>query len=644
MDLLAEADFQAPYTSMRSLSKRPNRSMLVEAQYTSAHTSQTLAQPLRYKKIEFVRALTVYDPSRDLQDTLLKLKSKDALSEDMRRLNVDTQIASPEQTEDSTDGELQESTVVDESKLLQQIDCVSDGLLDLITDGYVQSPEKSSEAIDDQDENYSEAIDAGQIEHDVDSGSYLNDDYPSDSPAESNDSETSILLHDLHDAATQTKSIDDLESDLDSLHSSDMEDLFEIDESGDADVLAKLKIQNVPVLSLLHEKRYAPKPKPHKSHLEPIPLEHEPYLAVGGVVLRTTVDKLGNTTAIMPRKKVSYSELPEIQSDESTDDENAFEDYKSQIFAAMDYEDDLDDEMNSAYISSGCEGPDIDDYISSEDGLGETNLNSDEEGLEEILHFARQQQQNRNSFEFPQTQTLRKKGSGRKQRLELGSELELELRESLMEQFQYQKQSRKDKKAKKKQKAIELANTQHDLKVKYEYSMHIQDMKQELELLLHDASRESVSFPPLDGHGNKTVSKLAGHYNMKCSKCGGNGLKMFMKISKTKKTFRYIPAYDQIGYIMRQRPIFKRTDVAPRTKEEQIQSGDLKSRGPKSNAFVKEGDIVGGKAPEIDVNNIGRQLLEKLGWLRGEGLGAHGNKGISEPLTATVKRSKLGLK
>ena len=53
---------------------------------------------------------------------------------------------------------------------------------------------------------------------------------------------------------------------------------------------------------------------------------------------------------------------------------------------------------------------------------------------------------------------------------------------------------------------------------------------------------------------------------------------------------------------------------------------------------------MGEKAPEIDVNNIGRQLLERMGWSKGQGLGAHDNKGISEPVVAKVKKSKLGLK
>lgn len=36
-------------------------------------------------------------------------------------------------------------------------------------------------------------------------------------------------------------------------------------------------------------------------------------------------------------------------------------------------------------------------------------------------------------------------------------------------------------------------------------------------------------------------------------------------------------------------------------------------------------------------------MLEKLGWIQGQGLGVDGNKGINEPILAKVKTSKLVL-
>ena len=37
-------------------------------------------------------------------------------------------------------------------------------------------------------------------------------------------------------------------------------------------------------------------------------------------------------------------------------------------------------------------------------------------------------------------------------------------------------------------------------------------------------------------------------------------------------------------------------------------------------------------------------MLEKLGWKSGEGLGIQGNKGISEPIFAKIKKNRSGLR
>lgn len=58
---------------------------------------------------------------------------------------------------------------------------------------------------------------------------------------------------------------------------------------------------------------------------------------------------------------------------------------------------------------------------------------------------------------------------------------------------------------------------------------------------------------------------------------------------------------------------------------------------------LRDGDLVGADAPEIAIANRGRQMLEKLGWLHGNGLGAVGKEGINLPLFATIKNSKHGL-
>lgn len=63
-----------------------------------------------------------------------------------------------------------------------------------------------------------------------------------------------------------------------------------------------------------------------------------------------------------------------------------------------------------------------------------------------------------------------------------------------------------------------------------------------------------------------------------------------------------------------------------------------------SNVRYKDGDVVGDKLPELGTENKGRAMLEKMGWTTGMALGAHDNKGILQPVTQVVKRTKAGLR
>lgn len=57
----------------------------------------------------------------------------------------------------------------------------------------------------------------------------------------------------------------------------------------------------------------------------------------------------------------------------------------------------------------------------------------------------------------------------------------------------------------------------------------------------------------------------------------------------------------------------------------------------------KEGEIVGAAAPELAAENVGNQLMRKLGWKPGEALGAQNNKGILQPVVHVVKNTRVGL-
>ncbi|KAF3993605.1 hypothetical protein FT662_00525 [Candidozyma haemuli var. vulneris] len=603
-------------SSMKALSRRPNRSMVEEARYTDRHSGHTMKEPLRNKPLVFVKSVEVYDPSKLTVDKLLK-KEPIEITEELQSLRMnDDESVSPEGESDSdaaneevsSSGEL--SGPGDETPKEESSESAKE------SDGETEAEKEIRSSDDDQEQS---TIDV-QMAY---------------TPEE--DSDTSV------EQETEPEYNDD-------------EPAFMIDDKGDETISAIYGAPKASTSEVIHEARRRQTSYDDDSFAtaelaDPVAsLEHDPYLSVGKVLIRTEIDDDGSVVAEMPsgrapRKGTGFKDLDSDYYEEfsDSDEDGAFDDYLAQIMGANgDAHDDYDSQSdNDNYDIYFSDEDDIDDvHVSDQDGL-----EGDDDGLEDILAFTQNQQKSFADLDVPPTKTLRAKGRTKKLRLEFEEAVDAELRESLLEQFQYQKKSRRDKKLRKKERLKMEGLDKKDLFVKYDYSLHIKDIKGELEDFLQDADRENVSFPPLDPHGNKTISKLAKHYNMKCTRCG-NGRHIFMKISKARKTFHYLPDYNSINYVMKQRPIFKRSDVKKRTREE-IEETDEKAsgrRGPKNRAYVKEGDVVGGEAPEIAQNNIGRQLLEKLGWVRGEGLGAHGNKGISVPLMATVKKSKTGLK
>ena len=131
----------------------------------------------------------------------------------------------------------------------------------------------------------------------------------------------------------------------------------------------------------------------------------------------------------------------------------------------------------------------------------------------------------------------------------------------------------------------------------------------------YKSERDTITFPPLDPHGNKIVTKFAQNYFMKSTRIGkGNSSKIY--VEKTKKTRRKEPLYQMVSQLLKQRPVFLRIDVKPLIAPKE----KLAMKPVKANFLVSEGEIVGEDAPEIGLDNVGRRMLEKLGWTTGQGL------------------------
>ena len=147
----------------------------------------------------------------------------------------------------------------------------------------------------------------------------------------------------------------------------------------------------------------------------------------------------------------------------------------------------------------------------------------------------------------------------------------------------------------------------------------------------------------MDKGDRRVVHELANAFNLK-SKSVGAAHSRFPTLYKTSRT----RAYDEdvlatIDHKLRRRRFLPRLDkmsgnkgAVPRVRRTFGGSGNAA-------AGYRDGEIVGAAAPELNAENKGHAMLEKLGWSKGTALGALDNKGILQPVVHVVKISKAGL-
>jgi G-patch domain/R3H domain len=146
----------------------------------------------------------------------------------------------------------------------------------------------------------------------------------------------------------------------------------------------------------------------------------------------------------------------------------------------------------------------------------------------------------------------------------------------------------------------------------------------------------------MDKGDRKVVHELANAFSVK-SKSAGNGNNRFPILIRTARTSVYVERNFNAVEERLSRRFLPRMDVGARkfggaTKR-------VKGAGGFNSASVsyRDGDIVGGSAPELGAENRGRAMLEKMGWSSGTALGALNNKGILQPVSHIVKTTKAGL-
>lgn len=234
----------------------------------------------------------------------------------------------------------------------------------------------------------------------------------------------------------------------------------------------------------------------------------------------------------------------------------------------------------------------------------------------------------------------RKKGKGARARINFNLS-DSDLEETLQLAFKRDRL----KKAERKRQREELrslgmlgpnGHKQDDLRVKYPSGMSIDQMAEELRgfLLGGDAS---LSLPPMDNNARKIVHELASKFNIK-SKSTGKASQRRPTLYRTNRTLEFSePAFNKaVGRITRR--YLPRLDTRGKRAKQPAASGASNAA-----ASYYEGEVIGAAAPELGVENRGRAMLEKMGWSTGTALGTLENKGILQPVSQTMKKSKAGL-
>ncbi|KAG8666954.1 squalene synthetase-like protein [Fusarium poae] len=176
-----------------------------------------------------------------------------------------------------------------------------------------------------------------------------------------------------------------------------------------------------------------------------------------------------------------------------------------------------------------------------------------------------------------------------------------------------------------------------DLRIKYPDGMNMEQVGEEMRTFMISGD-EQLILPPMDNHARKIIHELANKFKIK-SKSIGKGDQRRPTLYRTGRTLPYIEVTFNHAFNRVNRKYLPRLDKGKKGKR----LPPVRGGASVAAATYQDGEVVGGSAPELGIENRGRAMLEKMGWSMGTALGASDNKGIMQPVTQTMKRSKAGL-
>ncbi|KAK6543213.1 hypothetical protein TWF694_007115 [Orbilia ellipsospora] len=154
---------------------------------------------------------------------------------------------------------------------------------------------------------------------------------------------------------------------------------------------------------------------------------------------------------------------------------------------------------------------------------------------------------------------------------------------------------------------------------------------------LMSGTAERLSLPPMPKGDRQQVHLLARQFFL-TSKSQGNGNNRFPVLFKTRKTMLFEGDEEAIDDILRNSGNRYSRDGLGKTQRKGGRSQIVKG----NRIFNVDGMIVGTGAAEIGQGNKGYEMLAKMGWTTGTGLGSN-RTGILDPVQAIVKNSRTGL-
>ncbi|TLD15962.1 uncharacterized protein PgNI_00434 [Pyricularia grisea] len=234
--------------------------------------------------------------------------------------------------------------------------------------------------------------------------------------------------------------------------------------------------------------------------------------------------------------------------------------------------------------------------------------------------------------------SLRKKPKGKHGALKLTNEdAELQaIMDATYEKDRLKKKERKREREELRAKGLLGKNPNpNDPRVKFVDGINITELREEFTRFLLTLD-QVLTLPPMDASARKVVHEIAMKLGVK-SKSTGKGDQRRPVLHRTKTTSLYSIEVMDKAFARIHRRHFPRLDKQSRG------GGGNRGGGAHASIRYRDGEVVGGSAPELGETNKGRTMLEKMGWSKGMGLGALDNKGILEPVAHVVKTSKAGL-